>query len=59
MCKRAHSLTPMTLHHHHRLSSAPLSEIQFGIIPIRHSLSHNDKVAGGFGIDLMVLGEVA
>ena len=44
MCKPAHSLTPMTLHHH--LSSAALSEIQFGIIPIRHSLSHNDKVAG-------------
>ena len=44
MCKPAHSLTPMTLHHH--LSSAALSEIQCGIIPIRHSLSHNDKVAG-------------
>ena len=36
----------MTLHHQHHLPSAAPSEIQFGIIPIRHSLSHNDKVAG-------------
>ena len=45
-CEPAHSLTPMTLHHQHHLPSAAPSEIQFGIIPIRHSLSHNDKVAG-------------